>query len=93
MNQAMEPRGPDFNTLVQFLEGELARADADERAIVMASQRSFAMWAQNAIGAVAESLGLSVGFLAGYLAGIYHEIRDGFRSGWRKGIEKGRLRP
>lgn len=90
MSREIASDGTDFNALTNFLKGELDRLDADKRAIHLASTRSFARWAEAAIGQVAESLGVTLGFLAGHLVAVYENVKEGFSGGWRKGFDIGR---
>jgi hypothetical protein len=84
------PSGADFNALTGFLRNELERLKADERAIHLASSKSFVRWAEVAIGAFAESLGITLGLLAGQLVAVYESVKGGFSTGWRTGFDRGR---
>lgn len=90
MDPAIRPSEPNFDVLVNFLQDELERVDADRRAIHLASQRSFATWAETVLGTAAERLGLTLGFLAGWITAAYTEVRDSFKKGWRAGYDRGR---
>lgn len=82
----------DFHALTSFLRSELDRLDADEQAVRLASTRSFAQWAEAAVGRAAEGLGITLGFLSGHLIAVYENVRGGFSTGWRKGLDRGRGR-
>lgn len=90
MSREIGSNDTDFYALANYLTSELDRLDADERAIHLASSRSFAQWAEAAVGQVAESLGITLGFLAGHLVAVYENVKEGFSTGWRRGYERGR---
>lgn len=92
MTRELDPKGPDFNVLKDYLSKELGKMAADERAVRLATSRSFTEWAKTVVGRLAESLGVSLGFLVGQILGTYETVKEGFSEGWRKGFDRGRGR-
>lgn len=82
----------DFNTLREYLRGELERQAADQRAITLATQESFAKWAHTVLEHVATALGVAIGYLVGLATGAYESVKEGFGSGFKEGFRRGRGR-
>lgn len=80
----------DFHALADFLKAELAKADAEERAIHLRSHADFLAFVHVALEEAARVLGVSLGYIAGQIAALYEDVSGGFARGWRDGIARGR---
>ena len=80
----------DFNALAAYLQAELARSDAETRAVRLASEASFSQWAHSVLEAIAADLGLAIGYLVGFIGGLYESAKTGFTGGFREGLKRGR---
>jgi hypothetical protein len=90
MNIQADKGDADFNVLTEYLRAELERSAADQRAVHLASEESFAKWAQDVLGHIAEKLGVALGYLAGLAQGAYESIKGGFGKGFEAGFRRGR---
>lgn len=90
MNVQAEQGAVDFNALTEYLRAELDRNSADQRAIQLASEESFAKWAQAVLGHIAEKFGVALGYLVGLAQGAYESIKSGFGKGFEAGFRRGR---
>jgi hypothetical protein len=92
MNVQADKDSADFNTLTEYLRAELERNAADQRAIYLASEHSFAAWAHKVLEQIAEKLGIAIGYLVGLATGAYESIKGGFSKGFEAGLRRGRGR-
>jgi len=92
MNIQADNGSADFNTLAEYLRAELERNAADQRAIYLASEQSFATWAHTVLEHIAEKLGVAIGYLVGLASGAYESIKGGFSKGFEAGLRRGRGR-
>jgi hypothetical protein len=90
MVDAAGGNAPDFESLANYLKGELDRIEADERAIHLRSRADFFAFANAALETLAHTLGISLGFLAGEITALYEATTKSFGEGWRRGFERGR---